>query len=184
MSINELRNSHPGETFWIVGKGPSLQYLTAEHFGNGPVIAINTAVAIVQSLHLPNPLYLLEKDGLLGNFIKLREDVIAILQLGEGFSENCFSEHPRRVLVDPVAEMGFLDTEMSARIAIRIALAMGCKQINFMCCDSITTEEYHYLDIDGEVKAGYAGAYKRVRALILKEVAEIPHKFIIPEAEL
>lgn len=55
--------AHPGETAWIVGKGPSLLRLTADMIGPGPVITINEAIVHVRTLHLPNTIYVFQKDG-------------------------------------------------------------------------------------------------------------------------
>lgn len=184
MSLKNLQHKHPGETCWIVGKGPSLRYLRAEHFGAGPVIAISHAIMPVQALGLPNPIYLWEKDGRDG-FEAIREDVTIILQVGEGYSEHLWPSHPLRVLVDPVTEMDFLEPEMSVRMALRISQEMGCEQVVFVCCDSLCSEEYRRLEVaSGEVVEANVGAYLRIKGIILEDLTEIPHTFIVPEGAL
>jgi hypothetical protein len=73
-AINILKNKYPDRTAWIVGKGPSLQFLQAKHFGGGPVIAMGHSILVVQELILDPPIfpgvvpsncpiYSLQKDG-------------------------------------------------------------------------------------------------------------------------
>ena len=62
-SVEELKDRYKGMTAWIVGKGPSLQYLKKEDIGAGPVITINSAITAVESLGFENPLFSMQKDG-------------------------------------------------------------------------------------------------------------------------
>lgn len=182
MLLDELRGLHPGETCWIVGKGPSLRYLRAGHFkDDGPVITINQALIPVQGFGLTNPIYSLQKDGREGELVQPLSDVTVILQAGR--SEQHFAEHPHRVVVNIAQEMGFEADEMSIRMAVFIAKEMGCARIVFMSCDSLTGhDDYRRLDVEsGQVVQAYAGAYRRVRPLVLKDVAGIPHGFVIPK---
>ncbi len=63
VSIAPLKRKHAGTCAYIIGKGPSLMHLRAQDIGPGPVIVLNEAVAIVQQLGLPNPVYSMQKDG-------------------------------------------------------------------------------------------------------------------------
>jgi len=184
--LNALRHKHPGETCWIVGKGPSLRYLRAEHFGQGPVIALSHAIMPVQELGLPNPLYLWEKDGRDG-FEPIHMDVTIILQAGEDYSEHRWPEHPRRVIADPEQEMNFLAPEMSIRMAVVMAHVMGCTEIVFVCCDSLISEDYRRLDVmSGKIVEANEGAYRRIKPILFEDLnaSGIAHRFVLPEAEL
>jgi hypothetical protein len=74
VDLSIVKDRYPNQTAWIVGKGPSLQFLQAKHFGGGPVIAMGHSILVVQELILdppisPNvtppkcPMYSLQKDG-------------------------------------------------------------------------------------------------------------------------
>jgi len=181
MSVDDLRGLHEGETCWIVGKGPSLRYLTPGHFmDDGPVITINQALEIVQAFGISNPLYSLQKDARDGELVQPLSCVTVILQAGR--SEHRFAQHERRVVVDIEAEMGFAPDEMSIRMAVFIARVMDCERINFVCCDSLTGhDDYRRLDVEsGKVVQAYAGAYRRVKPLVLADVAGMAHGFVVP----
>lgn len=53
--FKKLENKHVGKTCYIVGCGESLQYLKAEHFGEGVVIALNKSITDVNDLELSIP---------------------------------------------------------------------------------------------------------------------------------
>lgn len=62
--IAVLRDRHRGETAYLIGKGPSLANLCADMIGPGPVITLNQAVLVVQTLGLPNRVYAMQLDGM------------------------------------------------------------------------------------------------------------------------
>src|SRR5512138_1083822 len=120
-SVQKLRDKYPGEIVWIVGKGPSLAFLHAEHFGAGPIITINESILIVQELGLTNPIYSMQKDGDagLGHAVYPHEDIPVILQR-PGYSQDDLPNHKLRIWVSPEEEFGFLPSEMSIRICVAI----------------------------------------------------------------
>ena len=181
--MNKLKHKHPGETCWIVGKGPSLRYLRAEHFGEGPIIALNDAIAAVQEINLTNPMYSLQKDGDEQHMLKPYDEIILILQDTPGYSRDWFPEHPVRILVDPINELGFDHVQVLVpRMAIEIAKQMGCTALKMMCCDSLVTGALETFDPrTGEAQVtGAARWYKATRKFILDDLKMIPHEFILP----
>ena len=194
-AVEQLRNLYAGQTAWIVGKGPSLEHLRAEHFGDGPVITLNQTVLMVQELRLSNPIYSMQKDGCGAicedarcmkcgyrpPMVYPHEGVTVILQEPE-YSEFCLWEHERRMWVS-VQDLGFeLESEMVIRMAIRIAQVMGCERIVFLCCDSLTDGSLETFDvITKEVTLTTAAQYyEYVIPLVLADVEELPHEFIMP----
>lgn len=193
-----LRGIHQGEAAWIVGKGPSLGNLRAEHFGEGPVIALNQAIVMVERLSIPNPIYSLQKDGCgyVGKHSHClqREDVdwmirpkhaTLILQDTEGYSRDCLQNYEPRVLIDPVRDLGFkhLDT-MAVRMGIAIAKRMGCIFIVMMCCGSLVNGNIETFDVwKGAAERTSAGDhYLPARPHVLKDLRGIRHTFFIPES--
>lgn len=182
--MNALRHKHQGETCWIVGKGPSLRDLSARSFGDGPVIALNDAIMVVQELALPNPIYSLQKDGYPEHMVEPHADVTLILQSTPGYSGEWFQEHPTRILVDPLEDLGFDHVQaLSTRMAIEIAKQMGCDYLKVLCCDNLvmkgTLATYEPRDGTAAV-TGAAKWYKLTRPYILEDLISIPHEFIIP----
>ena len=179
-AMDSLRNQYAGQVAHIVGKGPSLKYLRAAHFGVGPVITMNEAIIAVQDLGLINPLYSMQKDGLPAMMVRPHEDVTLIVQCN--LSEGWFIEHPKRLVIDPVKEWGFVLTEMSIRMCVALAKFMGCQSITFISCDSLSTGDMRTYDVlSGESSFnGMSGYYEHVVPQVLKDVANIPHHFSVP----
>ena len=147
MKLGELRGKFRGGTAWIVGKGPSLAHLRREHFGAGPVIALNQAIAVLEALGLANPVYALQKDGCGltepheqcalrdGHDWMLRpEQAVLIVQTTPGYSKFCLSNYEPRLEIDPVRDLGFhYPQTMAVRMGIALARLMGCGRVMMMC---------------------------------------------------
>jgi hypothetical protein len=158
VSIEPLRNRHPGSVCYIVGKGPSLANLVASDFGPGPVIVINEAIRFVQALGLPNQVYSMQKDGCTTEdpdtiprpcdtceaFNWRREPVfdpfpgIAVL-FSQHFSSWCLHGRKNRFVFTD-AELGYADQPgtMSVLEAIPMARHFGSASIVMVAFDSLT----------------------------------------------
>lgn len=185
--VDEAGGKYAGETAWIVGKGPSLANLRAEHFGEGPVIAINEAILTVQELGLVNPLWGMNKDGCRNEarghactMVQPHQDVTMILQ-APGFSEYCFPTHPYRLFVNPVRELGFEQPSvMSIRMCIAIAKLMLCSKIMVVCCDSLVNGDMRIYDGAKAKTNGASGHYSAVMPLVKQELKDIAHEYVLP----
>ena len=181
--MNELRHKHPGETCWIVGKGPSLRYLRADHFGPGPVIALNDAIAIVQTLGLSNRIYSLQKDGQPEFMVKPFADVALIVQ--ENYpSQDYYFDHPERYVVNARKDLGFdHSAALATRMAIELAKQMDCAFVKVMCCDQLVNGSLQtYNPRTGKAKiTGAARWYKATQKYIMADLKTIPHEFITPQ---
>ena len=159
-SIAPLRNRHPGQTCYIIGKGPSLVNLRAHHFGPGPVLVINESIRYVQTLGLPNQIYSMQKDGCmtedphniprpcgschLNDPPWQRKPVtnpypgIAVL-FSQHLSSWCLHGRPNRYVFTD-AELGYegYPMTMSTLEAIPLARHFGCAHVVMMCFDSVT----------------------------------------------
>lgn len=169
---------HRGETAHIVGKGPSLLRLTPDDFRPGPVITINEAILGVRPLGLPNPLYVMQKDGCvphdggatvpLGCICPVDRMVAPVepetLLLSAAESGRCFPDYPRRIVFDVARDFRLPWHTMSAAVAIRIVRLMGCRSVRMLAMDAWTTGDTRRVDdgrtvIDGS--PGYVSAAKR-----------------------
>lgn len=196
--VKQLVGIHPGETAWIVGKGPSLVYLRAEHFGPGPVITINQAILVVQDLGLSNQLYSMQKDGCSdrstcpvcpkerASMVYPHQDVTVILQShcdGMPYSEYCLPDHPRRILIEPTKELGFDRADvMSIRMCAAIARIMGCASIVFVCCDSLANGDTRRLDVlTGEIVQDEGTIhYVHNNPRLLEDIGSFPYSTLTP----
>ena len=159
VSIAPLKNRHPGQTCYIVGKGPSLERLRAHHFGPGPVLVINETIRLIQTMGLPNQVYSMQKDGCMtadphnqprpcstcqAHGWK-RPPVtdpypgIAVL-FSQHFSSWCLHGRPNRFVFTD-AELGYAGYPgtMSTLEAIHLALHLGAAHVVMMCFDSLVT---------------------------------------------
>lgn len=199
MNFKDLRQKHAGETAWIVGKGPSLGNLQAGHFGNGPVIALNQAIVVVERLEIPNPLYSLQKDGCgeIGEHATCRlrdghdwmirpQRATLLLQATTGYSRDCLADYEPRVLIDPVRDLRFTNLQtMAVRMGIAIAKWMGCSSIVMLCCGSLVNGDTRTFNVwTGRAERTSAGDhYLPAKRHVLNELAGIKHTFVIPGGE-
>lgn len=133
--IAELDNAYPGETCWVIGRGPSLEWLRKDHVGAGPVVAINQAITRVEELGLSNPLYSMQKDQYFfpphyapvlahehESARRRREDLEAI---------NAYA-------FDNVEDFGLEWNLPSVVSCAALAYRMGCAKVVYLCCDAAT----------------------------------------------
>lgn len=152
--------SYPGQTAYIVGRGPSLLRLTAEDFGIGPVLVLNHAIVTIRKLGLPNPLYSLQKDGCL-----TPPQEPETLVLSQAQSPRCFRDYPRRVVMD-VRRLGLHRNCMSATWAVALANQMGCTSVLMLAMDSFTKGDFRTV-VDDELETvgrGYLHAAHQATA--------------------
>jgi hypothetical protein len=194
--LKYFRNLHMGQTAWIVGKGPSLKFLRADHIGDGPVLAINEAILPVQSLGLRNHLYAMQKDGCTHQpcickprgeeppLVVLHDDVTLFLQR-PGASTLCFPMHKNAVYVNPEQDLDLPAPAMSIRMCAAIARYMGCTEIVFVACDSLVNGDIRKIDFwTGEVKIDSASAhYLPNNPRLLNDLKGFPYRFLTPEGE-
>ena len=148
-TITSLTNAYKGQTCWIVGSGPSLRWLKDTDFEDGPVIAVNYATQIVETLNLTNPVYSMQKDH---HYFDSRYPTIAhIHESGkDGWGDYVF-DNP-------------MDFDLAWNIpslvsATSIANLWGCTRCVYLCCDAVTKGDLLSLE-GGEIiakpmRAGY-----------------------------
>jgi len=155
-NMESLRGKHKGETAWIIGKGPSLQYLTADDIGDGPVVTINQSILDVENLGLKNKIYSMQKDG--GNKRVKSSDNLnpncperhngcgdscggmnrpkhATLIVHNLESLYCFDDYSPRYVFE-LADFGLTQNTCSFVIAIKMGQLFGCTSFNFISFDA------------------------------------------------
>lgn len=157
--MERFRDIYKGQTIWIIGKGPSLQYLKKEDIGSGPVITINQAIIKIEEIDLPNPVFSMQKDG--GNRRRYWRSSPLILKPDCDYKSNCgdkcggmirpkrgatllvhrheslycFLDYSPRYIFD-WKELGLRCNQFSQIIAIKIGILMGCAKFNFISFDA------------------------------------------------
>jgi len=153
--INQLKNKHQNQTCQIIGKGPSLKYLTEQHIDDGPIITINDAIISVQELNMLNKVYSLQKDGGIKRRGKTAGTLTADcdyrgqcgnhcgamvrpkhagLILHQHESRYCFEDYPERYVFS-LQELDLKHNENSITCALMLAKYMGCDKVRLLCCD-------------------------------------------------
>lgn len=200
VGISELRGKYAGLQCYIVGKGPSLQYLRASDFAPGcPVVTINQAIEVVQVLGLPNPIWAMQKDGCdqrdehgarpCGSCAEhgwKRSPVfdpfpgINVL-MTQHLSSWCLHGRERRYVATD-EELGYpgLPLTMSVLEAIPFAKHLGAASITMVSFDSLTT---------GDLETAFASTnitrfnLEWVRPHVLRALTAFgPHSFYTPMA--
>lgn len=134
-----LAGIHSGASCWIVGRGPSLLSTSQRDFGPGPVIALNHAIKRVRQFYLSstdNPLYSLQQDGCL---VRPRPPETVILT--NAYSAGCFKDYPQRLVLDLEQDLS-LPPSMSTLIAVKLAILMGCTELNMIGHDAYTNGDH------------------------------------------
>lgn len=153
--MKRLSNIYAGQSVWIIGKGSSLQYLTKEHIGSGPIITINQSIIKVQEIDLSNPIFSMQKDG--GNRRRYPHKLIpdcdytpncgdrcgeivrpkpgATLLVHKHESLYCFPDYSPRYVFD-WKDFGLPGNVFSLIMAVKIGVLMGCMKFYFISCDA------------------------------------------------
>ena len=193
-SINVLKGAHPGETLWVIGTGPSLEFLKRAHFGDGPVVAVNRAINKVGRLGLPNVLYSMQKDGgdkkrcpncgeVCGAINLPPPGIPLLVQLHA--SEKCFLDWEPRYIMDLQKDFGIPWWLFSVATCAHLARMMGCAKVIYLCCDSMKGEMQSYVvDHNGvgtldKRNCGY-GRYPGLLKVELDKLG-MPAEFVYPE---
>jgi len=203
--MEKFKDIYKGQTMWIVGKGPSLQYLTKKDIGSGPVITINEAIIKIEEIGLSNPVYSMQKDGgdrrkywrvldkfqhgmlipdcdytpdcgdRCGKMRRPRQG--ATLLVHEYESLYCFPDYSPRYVFN-YKKLGFLRNQFSLIIAIRIGTLMGCKAFRFVSFDVHVNNSFKAYTPGIGLKWGqYKGHKKRIKS----HLVGLDYKWIIPK---
>ena len=151
-------------TVWIVGKGPSLCNLRAEHIGPGTVLTLNDAIEAVEILNLPNLTYSLQNDG----YVHETANVLA----NAAFDSRDVPHWDARV-------WGWASDQMVIRVAVAIAKGMGAARIVMVCCDSLLGDMRTWTP-SGPVLDGSVGHYGYVREPLMQDLSTIPYEVLTP----
>ncbi len=185
--VTHLTNAHKDQQCYIVGKGPSLDDLTAEDFEDpeAPVMAINEAYLKVDSLPISNPVYLIQHDSAV-DVKPIRATLILQREL-ENKYPTCAGR--RFLFTQNHTEVSMNLTVLHAmRIATRI---MGCNELELLCFDGCVNGDTRYAKIVGYVpkptpqgspEEGYAGERFLKHRPIIEAHADVPITFRLPQS--
>jgi hypothetical protein len=173
--IEELAPLFKDKKCYVVGKGPSLDRLTALDFQDptAPVIAINEAIHKVEELGLVNPVFVLVKDVGLGATCKPKKaKVIATLGNKDWYADcetYIFQPKPPEVL--------------SALAAVAIGKSLGSKSFVFVSFDACTNKDTSYAKSVGyeSTRGGDPGRFLSHRPKIMKALTGYNAEWVTPK---
>jgi len=117
------------EFAYIVGKGPSLDSISAKCFKNlgAPVIALNDSIEKIESLQLVNPIYMLQRDLAKQSSKSIHIDYACVLVPPK--AQHVYPDH-RRYIFQPIDFLA-ANENLSSQAAIALLHAKGCKTIEW-----------------------------------------------------
>jgi hypothetical protein len=181
--LRELSGKYNGESAYVVGKGPSLDNIKASDFPNpkSPVICINESIHIIETLGLPNPLYVIQQDAQLKEACQPKNATI-LLSFN---ARNFYSRYDNKYIYSH--ELFQIPTNsLSVRCAIELLKMMGIVQIHFIAFDACVNGETSYAKVIGHSSSASGADPKRFlrhRGEIDKQCGVLPHTFSLPERQ-
>jgi len=177
--LDLLRDIFKGQTANIIGKGPSLDNLTAKDIVDGPIIALNEAIHKVESLDLPNSTIVVQQDAHLeGKCIPSKDKTKMFIsamagQCGKGFAN--------RVVYKAVS-LGLRDASLSAQIAIGLCKVFGITKIRMVCFDACVNKKTAYAECVGSKpeEHGKPERFLRHRKILDADLRRYSPEWVIP----
>jgi hypothetical protein len=163
--IAELAGKYPRETLTVIGRGPSLALLQLKHL-EGPVVAINQAVTVVEALDYPGPCYSMQKDHA---YVKTRYPILYHIH------ESGKEAKGRKVdfIFDNEADFGLPWNVPSVETAVALAKLMGCPGVKFLCCDAMSHGNILTFEAGRAVKAPHWQHYLLHRRMVTARAKEL-----------
>jgi len=167
------------EHVYIVGKGPSLDHLRAEHFPrtDSVIVAINEAIHAVELLGLPNPIYGFQQD------VRLKDTCKP--QVGKMIaSVKSASFYPDALVVDP-RKYGLSLNAISTEVAICVFKEGGANDFTLLCFDASVNGETGYAKTVGYSSSvgGSPSRFLLHKSALFRAIGSCKYSFELPEAE-
>lgn len=180
LGIDNLKQVFENKTVYIVGKGPSLDYLTKEHFKDDSsiIIALNEAIHKVETLGLKNPTFMLQQDMALRNTCKPKKASIFISM----HAQHWYSDFKNKYIYNP-RKMNLTGSQLAAICAIEISKRLGAKDFQMVSFDACVTKETAYAKCIGHdsTAGGDPKRFLKHRKFLDRRLAGYIVKWITPK---
>lgn len=174
------KNTHKGKIAYIVGKGPSLDLLQTKHIEtDGPIIAINECIHVVERLFPNSVTYGTQLDNDLGEVCTPKYSKLFV----GNRCANLYNKGVYKLIVDPMS-FGLRDSCLSAEYAIMLARHMGCVAVEMYCFDGCVDHVFEYADCIGHDSSigGPPERFASHKQIILDCARKYPLSWVIPTA--
>jgi len=146
--LSDYEDKHVDTKAWIIGKGPSLDFLKKDDLDGGVVICVNDSIKKINELEVDQPVYVIQQDSNLREECRpTNTDHILIVNRG---SKGWYADYRNRVPITPQA-LGVNHAGPTVILAIVIAKFLGCKEICFVSFDAATDLNCDYAKIIGHL---------------------------------
>ncbi len=180
--INSLKPVFYKKICYIVGKGPSLDHLRAEHFKDpkAPVIGINEAIHIVEQLGLPNPTFCLQQDAKLKDTCLPKHGSKVFVSIK---AANFYVGKPGIYIFDS-RRYGLSLNSLSVSAAIRIAISLDAESFVLLCFDASVNKTLGYAKSIGydSTQGGKRDRFLTHRSKISKRLGSHSAEWVIPQS--
>jgi hypothetical protein len=178
-TLSGMQNDFQGHVY-IIGKGPSLDKVTAELFTDktAPIIAINESIHKIEELNLPNPLYCFQQDAWLTTSCQPSGPAVKMLlkpELANFYpAQQCFYMDWR--------ELGLEKASVSVLWVIKLVQKLGCKKLSMVAFDACMDGTLGYAKVIGTTPERYGSGTRFLshRAQIDKITAGCDVEWLIP----
>jgi len=157
---------------FIIGKGPSLDFITAGIFkSNYPILCCNDSCHKIESLNLLNPIYTIITD----KKFKDKDSMIPrILNI------SCVNNYKEYYQWCTAAFLGSLGFQHVGHMATIIAKTMGCNKIYYIGFEGAFGGNASYAKIIGykETKRGPASRFSKHGKHLIEAAGNIPYQLI------
>lgn len=174
----QFENKYLGKVAYVVGKGPSMDYLTPEHFilKNSPILAVNEAHIAIKKMRLPNPLYLIQCDAPPRYYVT-HEDILIVPHK----VAHSYLDYPNVYVLETDRGPMYL----SSSHAIKVAWYFGCIEQILVCFDAMRgiTGYPNCLMEDITVKRLANHVMQAERIKLYLGMLKVKYKLLIPNKE-
>lgn len=178
--INNFSNIYKDSLCYLIGKGPSLDYISPKVFTDtsAPIICINESIHVIEKLNLPNDLYVTQLDHELVEACKPSK--ITTKMFFGPMCANLYQQGVIKFLIDPL-QLGLYNC-ISAEYAIMIARHMGCNRLELVSFDSCVNKNLNYAATIGydSIKGGPKTRFLEHKERILQVAKNTPLTWVTP----
>jgi len=148
LTLKDIKHHFEGKDCYIVGKGPSLDNLSIEDFASNdlPIICVNESIRKVESLDLPNKLFMIQQDAWLTNTCKPSKTGTTLL-LGTA-CQHWYADVTEKYCFHNL-DIGLNKQQITAIYAIKIAQHCGATGLKLLCFDAAMSQNTGYAQIVG-----------------------------------
>jgi len=182
--VGSLQHLFENQMVYIIGKGPSLDYIQAGHFKDqkAPIVCLNESIHTIEQLQLPNPIMCLQQDAQLRDTCRPRSGCPMLTSIK---AANFYADYPKIYVYDPRRYHLALNA-LSVSAAIKIAISLEARAFTLVSFDACVNKKLEYAKVIG-YSPTWGGELKRFlthRAKIKDRLGDYPAEWIIPEAPI